>query len=225
LNPRTPEPWRWPRAVLRTQVGAVALLLAAATLAAPGECNSTATCLQLIQEHNADTRTLVARFTQRKRLALLDEPLVSTGRFAFRAPDRMLWEIETPRHARIVLDARGMHVPGLSEQERRGLAAAPLPMMKRMGAVFSGDLKVLQESFDITARPQATGIDVELEPREPALQRRIRHMSIHFEGADLLVSTIRIRNPLDDVLEIELHDVRRNEDIPASAFATNDGAT
>src|SRR6185369_9494720 len=120
---------------------------------------------QEIDAAQGNTQTLRARFTQTKHLALLDEPLVSTGRFAFKRPDRMRLEIESPRPATIVINGRQVSIPGLSEGDQKQLAMTPMTaMFTELGAMFGGSAAALQHHFQVSAKPVDGAIEVTLVP-------------------------------------------------------------
>ena len=63
-----------------------------------------ARCLAVIARANADLTSFTARVRQTKKLALLEEPLESTGRLIFQRPDRIAWQIEEPTALRVIID-------------------------------------------------------------------------------------------------------------------------
>src|SRR5260221_5677279 len=106
---------------------AAAALVQAAV--ASGACDSTDACLKAVEAAQAETRTISAHFTQTKHLSLLEEPLVATGRFLFKRPDRMRLDIELPRPATILINGRDIHIPGMSESDQQQLAITPMAAM------------------------------------------------------------------------------------------------
>jgi outer membrane lipoprotein-sorting protein len=86
----------------------------------------------------ASTRSIDARFVQTKHLSLLDEPLVSTGRFRFRRPDHVRLDVETPHPSTILIAGRSVTIPGLPATEQRAVAESPMAaMFTELGAVFA----------------------------------------------------------------------------------------
>lgn len=55
-----------------------------------------AASLESLQRHAAAVKTIRADFVQEKRLPILIAPLVSKGRFRFRAPEDLRWEYTEP---------------------------------------------------------------------------------------------------------------------------------
>lgn len=182
-------------------------------------CDSTESCLQVIDAAQGNTQTLRARFIQTKHLALLDEPLVSTGRFVFKRPDRMRLEIESPRPATIVINGRQVSIPGLSEGDQKQLAMTPMTaMFTELGAMFGGSAAALQQHFQVSAKPVDGAIEVTLVPTLPDWQRLFRTIALRFAGPDLVVTQMRLDDAMGDHLEIAMSDVQRNQEIPDSEF-------
>ena len=142
----------------------VAAVLAHAAVAS-GACESTDACLKTIEAAQAETRTISARFTQTKHLSLLDEPLIATGRFLFKRPDRMRLDIQSPRPATILINGRDIRIPGLSESDQQQLAITPMAaMFTELGAMFSGSPALLRQHFDVAAQSADGAIEVTLTP-------------------------------------------------------------
>ncbi len=198
-------------------VALLASLLAAASDAAP--CASTETCLRAIEAAQRETRSLSADFVQVKHVSLLDEPLESRGRFLFARPDRIRLDIEAPQRATVIIDGANVHIPGLSEADRKALAMTPMAtMFGQLGAVFAGSTSALEGNFDVTARADGAAIQMQLVPRAEQWRRMFRSLSIRFAGDELTAETITLDDALGDSLTVTLSNARRNVEVPASAF-------
>jgi outer membrane lipoprotein-sorting protein len=212
-----------------TGKAAAAMILIMAVMAAPESaaatpCASTAACLEVLEAAQRGTQTLTARFTQTKRLSLLDEPLESSGFFAFRRPDRVLWRIESPEPLTVVIRGRDIHVPGLPTTGEAGLAMAPLAaMFTQLGAVFAGSLTAAGADFEVEAVADAEAIQLTLRPRHAAWQRMVRQIELRFMGPEWLLAGMHLDNGMGDRVEIALRDVRRNAEVPEAWFATDPG--
>lgn len=200
---------------------AAALVGVLSRAAAAAPCDSTAACLTVLAAAQASTRTVDARFVQTKYLSLLDEPLVSTGRFRFRRPDHVRLDVETPRPATILIAGRSLTIPGLTETERQAVAGSPMAaMFTELGALFAGTLDRAPAHFAIEARAVGDAIEVTLTPTAPDYQRLFRAIALRFAGPETTVQSMRLDEALGDRLEVELRDVRRNVELPDALFAT-----
>jgi outer membrane lipoprotein-sorting protein len=194
-------------------------LLLAARGAAGAVCTSTDSCLRVIEAAQRDTRTMSADFVQVKHVSLLNEPLESTGHLVFKRPDRILLKIDTPRPATIVVSGRDVRIPHLSERDRQALAMAPMvDMFAQLGAIFTGATDKLREGFAASAQEEGDAIRVQLVPRQAAWKQRFRTIELRFAGAERVAQVIRLEDALGDNLEITLHNVQRNVEVPDSTF-------
>lgn len=195
------------------------LLCCLATAARAAPCDSTASCLAVLAAAQASTRTVDARFVQTKHLSLLDEPLVSTGRFRFRRPDHVRLDVETPRPSTILIAGRAVTIPGLSASEQQALAGSPMAaMFTELGALFAGNLEAAPAHFTVEARAAGDAIEVVLTPTAPDFQRLFHTIALRFAGPDAVIQSMRLDDALGDRLEVALRDVRRNVELPDAVF-------
>jgi outer membrane lipoprotein-sorting protein len=217
---------RWPtsssprRPVRRhRRAGRVVWLALLAAVPVRAACDSTASCLKAIEAAQANARSVSARFTQTKHLSLLDEPLVSTGRFMFKRPDRVRLDIESPRAATIVINGREISIPGISERDKQQLDMTPMAsMFSELGSMFGGSTSALRQHFQVAATPVDGAIEVTLTPTVPAWQRLFRTIQLRFAEPDLVLSAMRLDDALGDRLDIVMSDVQRNPDLPDTLF-------
>ncbi len=204
----------------------MALLCRALPGAAAGAdlCVSSADCLQRLREAQSQTRTLAADFVQTKHLSLLAQPLTSSGHFTFKAPDRIRWQVEKPQPLTILINGRDVDIPGLSTSDRDALAQAPLAsLFTELGAVFTGSLDRLQESFAVDAGAHQADIWLKLAPRQDSWKRLFRRIDIEFAAPAFLPQRMRLENAFGDRIDIEWTNVRRNLEVPDSAFRRGAG--
>lgn len=182
-------------------------------------CTSTESCLQAVAEAQRDTRTIEADFVQVKHLDLLEEPMVSSGRLAFKQPDRVRLDVKSPDPATIIIDGPNVSVPGLSQQQQKAMGTAPIgAMFGQLARIFRGDIEGLRKDFDVTAEPDGTGVRVRLTPRREDWKKAFRSIDLRFSDGLTHVETLRLEDELGDDLEITLHNVRRNRDLSDALF-------
>ena len=199
---------------------AAALVCALVSPAAGAPCDSTDACLKVLAAAQASTQSIDARFVQTKHLSLLDEPIVSTGRFRFRRPDHVRLDVETPHPSTILIAGRSVTIPGLPATEQRAVAESPMAaMFTELGAVFAGNLDHAPAHFTIVARGEGDAIEVTLTPTAADFQRLFRTIALRFAGPDTMVTSMRLDDALGDRLEVELRDVQRNVELPDALFA------
>ncbi len=116
--------------------------------AAPAESRIAETLLRRIQERNARTSDLVARFSQSYRSGMLGREITERGVVSIKRPGRMRWEYKQPEPKLFVSDGHTFYfyVPAdkqviVSEQdEQRSLAARLLSGKGGLGDEFTASL-------------------------------------------------------------------------------------
>ncbi len=133
-----------------------------------------------------------ARFVERKFIALLDQPVESSGELSYVAPDRLEKRTLKPKQESMLLDG------GMLTLERggrkRSLPLADYPevgaFVESIRATLSGDFKSLQRSYGLALEGDAARWMLMLTPSEPRMVQ--------------LVQTIRIGGSRGDVTSIEV---------------------
>jgi outer membrane lipoprotein carrier protein len=122
--------------------------------------------VRAIEEHNARTADLVARFTQSYRSGVLGREIVERGIVRVKRPGRMRWEYQEPESKLFVSDGRTFYfyVPAdrqvvVSEQDPRHSLAA------RLLSGASGLLEEFQASLEEPLEPGV--MRLRLVPRQP----------------------------------------------------------
>jgi outer membrane lipoprotein-sorting protein len=154
-----------------------------------------------------------------KHLGLLAEPLVSSGRFAFKQPDRVRLDVESPDPATILIDGRNVRIPGLTEQQQKAVGVAPVgAMFGQLAKIFRGDVEELRKDFDVTAEADGTGVRIRLVPRRVDWKKAFRSIELRFSEELTHLETLRTDDELGDSLEVTLRNVRRNRDLSDAFF-------
>jgi outer membrane lipoprotein-sorting protein len=186
-----------------------------------GACDSARACLAELETAQKETATLTARFVQTKHVSLLNEPLVSSGRFVFKRPDSVLWVVEKPEAATIFIRGSEVEIPGLSTEDSRALAMAPLmTVLPQLGSMFVGDTSKLESQFVVSAYEQDGRIVVRLRPRLEGWRKLLVQLELRFGRPDLLLREIAMTDAFGDRLDIVLHEVVRNAQVPDSTFGS-----
>lgn len=154
------------------------------------------------------TQTGVVRgtFTQRKYLAELERPLISTGRFVVADSYGLLWQIERPIQAQLVITRQHL-VRRSNGHEIARIGADRQPALRVVAAVllavFQADMDRLRQYFEIEA--QSRDQDrwaMTLRPTGGAVSAFIERLRI--QGA-AHIERIEIDQPGGDRSVIELH--------------------
>ncbi len=197
------------RGAWRLVLSALCLLRASTGLAQL--CAAPERCLELIEAQQRQTRSLAARFTQTKHLSLMNDPLINHGRFAFRMPDTVLWEMEDPSFI-IRIDHNGLSLPNRPDLQGEVQAMAPLTtMLREMSSVFTGATTVLRERFVVTTESTDTEITLHLQPRQAEWARMFSAVDLTFRAPDFVIARLQMQESIGDRLVIDFTEMHRND--------------
>ena len=203
-------------------LAALAATLAAGLAAAPGPeatpvpvptarpaaaaCATPRECFAAVAEKQSGIESMQADFRQTKRIALLREPLVSGGRFEYRRPDRVRWEVTDPEPLVIEIEGSAVQAgpPGRLEAVDAGAAAS---LFRDLGALFTSSGEYAGTRFEIGAG-DAGPISFVLEARDPATARVLRAIELDADPATGVPRRAVLREANGDRTEIELRNVR-----------------
>jgi outer membrane lipoprotein-sorting protein len=132
--------------------------LAASTLALPafGQSGQNVvdfeTVLAEIKKARSGTKTLVATFTQERKLSLLATSVRSTGRLAYVAPDRLRWELSPPDDIVYFIGPEGLSYKSKSSKATASPQGAQVARaLADLRAILTGDLGQLRPRYELTA--------------------------------------------------------------------------
>jgi outer membrane lipoprotein-sorting protein len=143
--------------------------------------------------------TWSADFVQTRRLKTLAQPLVSTGRVWFAAPNQFRWEVQAPAPTIAVRSADQMLViyPRLKRVERYGLAGGEMGQWKDtlalLEAGFPRSEADMERQFKVISTATTNGIcTVVLQPKSAAARRMMPQIRISFSTTDHLLKATEL---------------------------------
>lgn len=167
------------------------------------------------------TRTLRARFVQRKRLRLFKTDITTKGRISFQRPDKLRWETLPPdASVLLVLGKRAeLRIPG--EQPRvidlgrnRTMGILVEQLLVWLGAKPASDLERWYRVKIVKADGSTT---LELSPKDASLRKQLTRIDVTF-GADLAIKTVRVHQRKGDTTSIEFSGIKRNSRLGKGVF-------
>jgi outer membrane lipoprotein-sorting protein len=227
------------------------IIVLAAIVAAPvaTAADTDADALRGLQEHLAalkDVKTLTAKFICEKRLAMLDSPLVSTGRLWIRKSDdkgaggAVRFSTDKPYISELILVDGKVHGRSQHENEwtttnqstRPGLSA----VMVQLGGWSTGDAGKLTDMYSV-ARAAASakippppenaagvkigneGVDIfVLTPTNKDLAIAVKSIEVSLDRSTHQLLSIQITTAQDDVTRYWFHNVQLNAALAADIF-------
>ena len=226
---------RWRGAIRTGCVGlALACALGSGAFADPAPARSGAggpeTSLEALMRGMSETRGVVARFRERKELALLSEPLESSGRFVFVPPDRLSRVTESPSPSKLVIDGDRVFFHDGQRGEALDLSANPVAReyVRNFTALFGGDLDELERRYVLDLEGDAAGAwQLRLVPRSPALRRVIE--TVVLVGSGRVLEHMELVESGGDRTLTWFESVRTDVELPddelAALFAVPDAST
>ncbi len=161
--------------------------------------------LRQLEERLGRQSCTTGTFVQTARVAILNEPVVSRGRFYADAGTGISWHVDAPIAVQFqFVSAAASAQPGAS----RGAIAW---VARILNAVFTGELGTLQQMFNISGTTQASRWTLALSPKTSALRRFVSTISV--EGADA-INAIRIEQADGDSIEIVFSDIAHPDELP-----------
>jgi outer membrane lipoprotein-sorting protein len=173
----------------------------------------------------ATIKSIETSFVQTRTLKILTKPLVSRGIMAFRRPNDLRWEYQSPLQTLLV--AKGGNIHRLIKHDATWVADASgrLEAMKivlgEINLWLDGDFSS-SKTFRPELRPARTGqpAHVELVPLDPSLGKIIARINIFFGERPGTVSAIDILEEGEGVTHIAFENSRYDQNIPDARFET-----
>ncbi|HUL14211.1 MAG TPA: LolA-related protein [Methylococcaceae bacterium] len=147
------------------------------------------------------------RFTERKTMSLLKEPLTLTGTLRYQAPSRLEKHILTPFDERYTVDGDTLTIDNPSKQLHKSFSLASYPALwafvESIRAPLAGDLEVLQRFYRISLGGSQRNWLLALVPIEPEMAKMVRLIRIKGNGNRMSRVEIAEANGDDSVMLIE----------------------
>lgn len=148
---------------------------------APGDVK---TLLERIREKRAAAPTMQADFQEQRKIHLLDEPINSSGKIWFQAPNKFRVERKGNAPSITVSDGQQLWIyyPNFKSAERYSLAKRS-PLDAAISAITTAlNLESLEHTFHITGEKSEKGYDLELIPRNPSMKRIFQKLLLHLSN-------------------------------------------
>jgi outer membrane lipoprotein-sorting protein len=182
---------------------ALALPLAFRADAAAPPCATPTECFERFVERQRDVESVTARFRQVKHIALLLEPLESSGSFAYERGRGVRWEVEEPEPMVVEITGEQLRA-GPPGDLRRVDAGSAADVLAQMAALFSGTAK--PDQFAIEPGRKEGGF--RLEPRDPSLAKVVTAMELEIDPDSGAPRSVEIEEAGGDRTRIVMTDTR-----------------
>jgi outer membrane lipoprotein-sorting protein len=155
---------------------------------------------QRLAAENKRFTTIECDFTQYKHLTIMDEPLVSSGRFFFQQDDKVRLDYAQPSPYLIEIDGQKVSITADGKSNVYDMSAyRMITMMKSMlTACLRGDFSGAGRDYQMTVSEDGSAYQVEIEPRNRNVRRYIQKIDIVFDKKDMSLNQLVIREPSGD---------------------------
>lgn len=134
----------------------------------------------------SQVRSAEGRFTERRYLSILSEPLVLEGAVSYRAPDYVRKEYDDPESESYVVRGDKLTIE-LPDGRRRDLAIDEHPVLRAFvesyRGTLAGDLETLRRYFDLALSGSIDDWRLRLTPRLPELAQYLSAVVMQGSGA------------------------------------------
>ena len=152
--------------------------------AQPLSATDVKTLLERIREKRAAAPSMQADFQEQRKIHLLDEPINSSGKIWFQAPNKFRVERKGNAPSITVSDGQQLWIyyPNFKSAERYSLAKRS-PLDAAISAITTAlNLENVEHTFHITGEKSEKGYDLELTPRNPSMKRIFQKLLLHLSN-------------------------------------------
>ena len=177
--------------------------------------------LALIEKTVADVKTVSSDFRQERRLAMLRDPAVSSGRFYYEHPDKMRWEFLKPA-------VSGFLVNGDTAKQWKGKDTPPEEFDAKQNPVIrliadqifawtKADFPWIEKRYTIDVARESP-IVLKLVPKSSKERKYVDHLLVSFEAGTNYVNGVDIVEKGGDSTRIKFFNMAVNGPLENNLF-------
>ncbi len=174
--------------------------------------------LARVREHRAAFPNLQADFEEQRKIHLLDEPITSSGKVFFQAPNRFRLERRGNSPSITVSDGSllWIYYPKFKSAERYALGKRS-PLDAAITTITTAlNLQDVENMFHIIGNKSDAGYDLELTPRNPSMKRIFQKLQLRLNN-DLFADRTEMIQPNGDHI-ITIYTNPAHAALPTSTF-------
>jgi outer membrane lipoprotein-sorting protein len=177
--------------------------------------------IERVRLEQAQVQTLEANFIQLKESSMLLEPEEARGIFSYAAPDRVLWDFESPNPISILIADEAMTTwyRDLGQVETMQVGRHSRKVLQYLSAGTSMD--DLLQYFTVTLTlpsDRAAPYILELSPKFDKVAKRVQGMSVWIDPARHLPVRLRYVEADGDVTDLRFENFVVNGALPDNRF-------
>jgi outer membrane lipoprotein-sorting protein len=135
----------------------------------------------------AQTRSGQARFVEKKTIAILDQPVESSGELLYTAPDRLEKRTIKPKPETMVVDGDNLEIERGRQKIKLQLQAYPelAAFIDSIRGTLAGDRKALERSYQLSLEGSAQAWTLKLVPVDSKMKQVVALIRITGAGDEL----------------------------------------
>ncbi|NUP07947.1 MAG: outer membrane lipoprotein carrier protein LolA [Polyangiaceae bacterium] len=198
----------------------LAFAVASVPLAAlPGvaRAGSSDDALKSVADARASLKTLVAKFTQVRKVGLLADEVTSTGELTIVMPDQLRWELFAPDDIVYWVSSKGVaYKTKNSKKATTAPAGAFGSILPDLIAFLGGDLAKLKSRYEITATPESDGsVSMVAKPTDAKIKEHLKKLSMRTNAEKWGIASVVIEEPKGDSSSITFQANQKNVKVDA----------
>ncbi len=175
-----------------------------------------------IKEHSSSLESIKSNFTQEKHLSMLEEVVLSKGKFLFKEEDNIRWEYNTPFEYTIIVSGGKFLID--NEGKINEFDIGSNPMFKQISNMIvmavSGDF-VDNDQFELEFFDNDEFYLAKLKSVNTQISQMLSGIYIYFDKESLNVSKVKFMEPGEDFTLIKFHEYQQNVNLNSSDFKLN----
>ncbi len=168
---------------------------------------------------SANTETITSDFVQYKHLDFLSNDIASTGKLAFKSPDRVKWAYTEPFAYSIIFKNETLYINDDGSKSAMDMASNKIfkQLNQLITASIKGDLFDADE-FKVTYYQKDGKSEVHFNPTDPQFSEFIKSFQLTFNGKGE-VEEVKMIEPSDDYTHIIFSNRSTNQPLSDAIFA------
>ncbi len=167
----------------------------------------------------ASTTTIFSDFTQEKEMSILNDKIITSGKFYFKKEKQLRWEYVHPFS--YVITINGDEITILNDGKISSFNSQSNKIFSEVNKIIIGSVRgtLLDDDTFSASYSQSNGnFIVKLTPLSPRLKESLQEIIIHFNKKDFTVDRLEMIEQGGDFTKINFTDKRINEPISDEKF-------
>lgn len=173
----------------------------------------------LVKKQAATTQTVTSDFVQYKHLDFLSNDIKSSGKLAFKSPDKVKWEYTTPFEYSALFKNKTLYINDNGKKSDMDMGSNKIfeQLNQLITASIKGDMFDDNE-FNITYYKKEGASEVHFMPKDAQFSEFIKAFLITFSSKGE-VQEVKMIEPSEDYTQIVFSNRTINQSLPDAVFA------